>query len=704
MKKLYLMFLLVLFSAITFAQYPEITIRDIQYQDPTTLINYFTDDQVSPYEGDTVTVTGVVMCAPYKSRFFSPDSVIMFVGTGAAGFYLQDTSQTDWSGILLRQDPSLGSPFSDLDSGFVVKVTGVVNEYSTSTQKTTQFNVINFSADDVIGIQERPQPVELTLDSLKVTGTDDNKAISEKWEGVYVVIRNVSTFDRNSSTGSFRIQDANGTKLSMGTKSDYFYSPVSGYVPPTDGSILNYIRGYIETRSAGSGGITINPAYPDDIEVGTFPPVISNITRDIVEVGYGQPVTITSFIRDIDGTVTSAKLKYRVNSSAVQEVDMTNISDSTFTAVIPAQSDSSIVDYFIWAIDNENNESQNPSDTSSNRYFYFVLDHPITIQHVQYSPYGSGFSAYNGFEVTVDGIVTSDTTDFASYIFIQNGNGPWSGIRVNGTETLVLRKGDLVEVRGTVGESFSMTQISGIDDPSQFNLISSGNPVPDASEISTSETGTFSSGTISAEQWEGVLVKYSNITVTDENADGNPGPTGNGSSNFGEIFIADPSGINTRVNLDDSQLSYHNFYDSSLVDQPIRLLVGDQFESLSGILLYTFGNYKLDPRSDDDFSGYIPVSVENQNNTLPEKFELSQNYPNPFNPTTIISFSIPKESKVTLKIFNVLGEEVKTLVNEFKSGGRYSVKFDASSLATGVYLYSISAGEFNQVRKMILIK
>jgi len=61
----------------------------------------------------------------------------MFVGTGAAGFYLQDTSQTDWSGILLRQDPSLGTPFSDLDSGFVVKVTGVVDEYSTSTQKTT---------------------------------------------------------------------------------------------------------------------------------------------------------------------------------------------------------------------------------------------------------------------------------------------------------------------------------------------------------------------------------------------------------------------------------------------------------------------------------------------------------------------------------------------------------------------------------------
>jgi len=556
----------------------------------------------------------------------------------------------------------------------------------------------------VIGIQDRPQAVELTLDSLKVTGTDDNKAISEKWEGVYVIIRNVSTFDRNSGTGSFRIQDGNGTKLSMGTKSDYFYSPVSGYVPPTDGSILNYIRGYIETRSSGSGGITLNPAYPDDIEVGTFPPVISNITRDIVEVGYGQPVTVSSFIKDVDGSVVSAKLKYRVNGSSIQEIDMTNVSDSTFIGVIPAQNDSSIVDYFIWAIDNENNESQNPSDTSSNRYFYFVLDHPITIQHIQYSPYGSGFSAYNGFEITVSGIVTCDTTDFASYIFIQNGDGPWSGIRVNGTETLILRKGDLVEVTGVVGESFSLTQIFGIDDPSQFNLISTGNTIPAASEISTSETGTFGSGTISAEQWEGVLVKYSNIFVTDENADGNPGPTGNGSSNFGEIFIADGSGINTRVNLDDSQLSYHNFYDSSLVDQPIRLLVGDQFESLSGILLYTFGNYKLDPRSDDDFSGYIPVSVENQNNTLPEKFELNQNYPNPFNPSTIITFSIPIESKVVLKIFNILGEEVKTIVNEIKTAGKYSVTFDASGISTGIYFYNLSAGEFNQVRKNDIIK
>jgi len=72
MKKVYLFILFCLFASVTFAQYPEISIRDIQYQDPTTLINYFTDDQVSPYEGDTVKVTGVVCVRHTKAGFLVP--------------------------------------------------------------------------------------------------------------------------------------------------------------------------------------------------------------------------------------------------------------------------------------------------------------------------------------------------------------------------------------------------------------------------------------------------------------------------------------------------------------------------------------------------------------------------------------------------------------------------------------------------------
>jgi hypothetical protein len=85
-------------------------------------------------------------------------------------------------------------------------------------------------------------------------------------------------------------------------------------------------------------------------------------------------------------------------------------------------------------------------------------------------------------------------------------------------------------------------------------------------------------------------------------------------------------------------------------------------------------------------------------------FNLSQNYPNPFNPSTKISYSIKEEGFVTLKVYDVLGKEVITLVNKEQAAGNYEVTFDASKLSSGVYLYTIKAGSFVQTRKMLLMK
>ena len=86
------------------------------------------------------------------------------------------------------------------------------------------------------------------------------------------------------------------------------------------------------------------------------------------------------------------------------------------------------------------------------------------------------------------------------------------------------------------------------------------------------------------------------------------------------------------------------------------------------------------------------------------KFELSQNYPNPFNPTTNIKFSLPKATNVQLVIFNSMGQEVKSLVNEFKNAGSYSVDFNASSLASGTYFYKLITSDFVETKKMTLVK
>ncbi len=101
---------------------------------------------------------------------------------------------------------------------------------------------------------------------------------------------------------------------------------------------------------------------------------------------------------------------------------------------------------------------------------------------------------------------------------------------------------------------------------------------------------------------------------------------------------------------------------------------------------------------------------DNHNAIIPQEYALYQNYPNPFNPTTTIKYSIPSvissgaRNLVTLKVYDVLGNEIATLVNEEKSAGEYQVNFDASKLASGIYFYQLKAGSFVQTKKMILLK
>ena len=99
----------------------------------------------------------------------------------------------------------------------------------------------------------------------------------------------------------------------------------------------------------------------------------------------------------------------------------------------------------------------------------------------------------------------------------------------------------------------------------------------------------------------------------------------------------------------------------------------------------------------------LPTNVENDK-ALPTEFNLEQNYPNPFNPSTTIQYQIPQDGMVKLKIYDILGAEVATLVNEEKVAGKYVVNFNASSFTSGVYFYKIQSGSFINSKKMILLK
>ncbi len=107
-----------------------------------------------------------------------------------------------------------------------------------------------------------------------------------------------------------------------------------------------------------------------------------------------------------------------------------------------------------------------------------------------------------------------------------------------------------------------------------------------------------------------------------------------------------------------------------------------------------------------DFDGAFKYSktVELLVNNIPGEFSLSQNYPNPFNPVTVINFSVPSHGIVNIKAFDVLGNEVKTLVNGDYEPGTYSAEFNAKGISSGVYFYRMTAGDFAIVKKMQVMK
>ncbi len=699
MKKSLLLALFFLCSGLIFAQqYPLVTIQDIQFVADTTI------DPPSPLTGDTVEVRGTVMVSPLVNP--STDRRPIIAAGARWVTYIEDKDGHVWGGLnLLQQDTTETGQqtfFDIIDTAQIVKFTGVVTEYYTSTeliQLVTPTTPISIDST----MSKRPDPIELQVSDFENNG--QYNFASEKYENMYVIIRNVITSDRNASSGVFNFHDADGNTMHMYDQSGYFtlrahrLTGLTNYDPPQDGSILTYIRGIINTRS---DGYYIVPVYPGDIgPIQQSPPSITTIRRNTNEIAPNQAVEISAKIKDLDGTVQASRLYYRIDGGQRMMLPMTfNSSDTTYKATIPGvNSDSSVVDFYLWSQDNDGLVSINPVDTLHDDYFYLVLNRPVGIRDVQYSPFGGGYSGYTNYNVTLQGVVTSDTSDIKGYgttsflrSYIQDGSGPWSGIEFSfggslGTELLNLKRGDLVTLTGTIQESFGVTVMNNV---TAYNVVSSNNPLPDPQVITTGEMGLLGDGEVEKEKWESVFVEYDNVDITNINADGG--------SNFGEILVSDGTG-DTRVELEDGSNSYHN---GSGEPGTIEVQLGAHFQKLKGIMYYSYSNYKLVPRKDDDFVGY--TTAVKQENTSPKTYGIEQNYPNPFNPSTKIVYSIPRISNVTLKVFNILGQQVKTLVNQTQSQGTYTVTFNASSLPSGIYFYSIEAGDYTQVKKMILLK
>jgi len=155
------------------------------------------------------------------------------------------------------------------------------------------------------------------------------------------------------------------------------------------------------------------------------------------------------------------------------------------------------------------------------------------------------------------------------------------------------------------------------------------------------------------------------------------------------------------IDLDAEALTYTSFsFDLNTDNSDTPDSIWIQFEIAgSSVSNYGIGTYALIDQLVFDQATEVKSIIQ-----VPNGYSLNQNYPNPFNPLTTIEYSIPKTSHVDLRVFDVLGNEVATLVNEYRPIGIYEVEFEATSLSSGVYFYKLQAGEYVGTKKMILMR
>ncbi len=649
-----------------------LSIHDIQYV-PDPLI-----DDTSPYIGDTVVVRGLVMNYPTD----------LWVGARWAVYIVDpDSFPNPWSGFFIIQHDTFETQtlLQFVEPGMICNFTGVIDEFNQFSQMNIYGN--GYFPNPVIPVEilsvgnPLPQPVTLTTADL------EDRGVAEQWESMWAQIDNATVVNNNVPGNWASITDASGGTSFIAEYFNWFRDRLNNgtYQWPTNGTNLN-VTGFTRDESGTPGQVfTINPRDTLDLQILTNPPQISDVVRNPGVPTSSDNVQVSATIVD-NGTVSQAILHYSVNWGNFQQVTMSASAD-TFAATIPAQADGDFVRYFVSAIDNDGESSTLPGDTSlanGQVFFYVVRDGGLTIKDVQYTwGYHNDVSGYLGYEVTLQGVVMTDSTDEFNDFWLQDADSQWSGIWVNNTPVPQV-KGDEVSVTGFVEESFSVTRLNNV---SQVSVVTPGVGEFPPVDVTTGEVTT---GGVNAEAYESVLVRLQNVTVTDPFPDGFPG--------FGEFVVDDGSG---GVRIDDA----FDAFDGQTSDTTYHQ--GDHIAYITGFGYFSFGNAKVIPRDSLDV-GPITGIVDNHP-LLPDEFVLEQNFPNPFNPSTDIRYSIIKPGQYSVVIYNLLGQKVRTLVNGHHTVGTHQLRWNGrddsgNRVSSGIYFYRLSGKNVSITKKMILLK
>ncbi len=728
----------------SWASYPEATIQWIQevHQDSLIIADSLQNSipsrwvlQRSPHNGDTVVVTAVCVV---------PAKILTFTNRGWS-MLLYDTAYAGtWKGLFARASSDTASHqldgFLNVESGDIIKMTGVISDFPTNSMNSaTQFQPIPGIAVEILTQTSLPTNISKNVYDFYTgifPGGKVKYTTGEPYEGMLVQLTNLTLNAKvNTGRGTFSMVDVSGNEITMYDASKFFTlkgtsldhpaaDPIwtTMYANASVGTQVDTIRGYITTVSGSEGprGYRIAPIFYGDVKFGVVRPGLSTHRRYPVVVRVDSTPLVTVRATQLTGgaVIDSVTLNWSIDNGPFTQTLMSyDAADSLHKATIPSQPAGTFIHYFIKARDVADNEAiyanagsgSSSSDTSQGFFFYTVLDHEPTIADIQNTPYRNGRSAYVGEVVSVTGVVTADTahigitalnTGGTSSWYLQVGNAPWSGMWVVGPESTMARmqNGNAYTVTGSVSENFDVTRV-------QFatSVVDYLPPViiPSPVTLPTSTFGpTVGNGTPSAEQWEGMLVTFNNVTVTDVY------PV---FSDITEFEVDDGSG--PVIVRRDGKNNFSNVAGDTTIGKTI-LKQGDRISSLTGVMYYSFNRYKIVPRTNADF-GTVTGVLNPVEQGIPSGFALSNNYPNPFNPTTQFDVTLLFASHVDVTVYNMLGQNVRTLVNEDRTSGTYTLLWDGNNnagnvLPSGVYLVRMNvgstAGSFSSVRKVVLMK
>ncbi|MCZ7604053.1 MAG: endonuclease [Melioribacteraceae bacterium] len=402
-----------------------------------------------------------------------------------------------------------------------------------------------------------------------------------------------------------------------------------------------------------------------------LPPSVSNVTRNLTVPMEDEVLQISADATDDNG-INSVQLNYRINGKASSS-NMTKGSGNTYIGSIFASEyeNGDKVSFYITVNDNA---TVTQSDTSNT---FSLLVGMSTISDVK-AMNTDGMPILNNFAVMVTGTASVSTGTFHPSrleTFIQDDSRGISVFNSNLNNEIVIDNS--YKIAGIINNYNGLMQISPQTESDILDLGSVGQVEPSVVTI----------GEILAdpEYYEGMLIRLNGVSLDAST----PWQCSGSGANL--TFTSNGEQITVRIDADT------DICGAEEPTWPVDLLgVVGQFDPSSP---YSEG-YQVLPRSLDDF--LTPTSVEGEE--IPLTYGLEQNYPNPFNPSTTIKFSIPEQGLVTLKVYNLLGEEVITLINNQLEAAYHEVKFDASQLGSGVYFYRITSGDFVSTKKMLLIK